>query len=149
MDVTGTEPAATEIELRRTFAAPRETIFDAWTQAATLSRWFAPSDDFRTVVHALDLRVGGGYRIEMVQPGGTSHIVTGTYREIARPDRLVFTWQWEASADAPETVVSIQLFDRGSETELVLTHRRFAERTQRDEHLKGWTGCLARLAGVL
>lgn len=89
MDVTSTERAATEIELRRTYAARRETIFDAWTQAATLSRWFAPSDDFRTVV------------------------------------------------------------DRGAATELVLTHQRFAEQAQRDEHLKGWTGCLERLAAQL
>ena len=47
------------LRLERTFAAPRERVFRAWTDAAELSRWFAPTDEHKTKVVALDVRVGG------------------------------------------------------------------------------------------
>jgi uncharacterized protein YndB with AHSA1/START domain len=132
------------LEVRRTIRASPERIYDAWTTAEALTRWFAPSADFTTVVHAAELRVGGHYRIEMRHSSGASHVAVGTYRELARPTRLSFSWRWEGTAMA-DSLVTIELSPAGPDTELVLTHGGFSTEAERDEHLKGWNGCLARI----
>lgn len=139
---------AHSLEIRRTLQAPPERIFDAWTSPEALMQWFAPSTDFTTVVHEVDLRVGGRYRIEMRHKDGSSHIAVGTYRELVRPSRLTFSWRWEGSPMS-DTVVTIELTrgDRG--TELLLTHSGFATEPERNEHVTGWTGCLARIETLL
>lgn len=137
--------APTTLRITRTIAAPREKVFRAWTDPEALARWFAPSDAYRTNVPELDLRPGGRYRVEMLL-ADKIHRVGGTYREIRPPEKLVFTWKWENEpAHAGETLVTVELFDRGGSTELVLTHERFADEASRNEHDKGWAGCLERL----
>ena len=138
-------PSPAPLRIARTYAAPRETVFRAWTDPRALTRWFAPADDFRTEVPELDLRVGGRYRVHMTQ-GDATHRVTGTYLEIRPPERLVFTWRWEDEpAHLDETRVTIELFERDGATELILTHDRFTDGASREEHGKGWNGCLDRL----
>lgn len=146
-----TTPAQAPPALRitRTFPAPRERVFRAWTDPQALTRWFAPGVEYETRVAELDLRPGGRYRVEMLRAGQT-HRVAGTYREIRPPEKLVFTWRWENEpAHVGETLVTIELFDHGGSTELVLTHERLAEAASRDEHEKGWQGCLGRLGTYL
>lgn len=142
-----TPQTATPITLvvKRTFSAPRERVFLAWTDVSELTRWFAPSDDFTTVA-SLDLRVGGAYRIEMhnTKDGRTS-IAVGTYREIDPPGKLSFTWRWE-DKDAPETLVTVDFIAAGHSTEVIVTHQRFNDEISRDRHTEGWTGCLERLS---
>ncbi|HEV8357700.1 MAG TPA: SRPBCC domain-containing protein [Gemmatimonadales bacterium] len=146
MDIATTGPAAAAaLEVRRVIPAPRDRVFRAWTEAATVSRWFAPTDDYTTIVHALDVRVDGRYRIEMRHKDGAQHVAIGAYREIAPPERLAFTWKWEGQ-DMPETVVTLQLLDRGAETELVLRHTGLPSTEMRNRHQEGWFGCLGRLA---
>ena len=133
------------LRLERTFAAPRERVFRAWTDPAELARWFAPTDEHTTKVIALEARVGGTYRVEMHAPSGNVHTVTGTFREVRPPERLVFTWTWEGK-DMGETLVTLEFRDRGGSTDLVLTHELFPTQEARDEHSRGWDGCLRRLA---
>jgi uncharacterized protein YndB with AHSA1/START domain len=140
--------SAPSLEVRQIVHAPPARVYDAWTTAADLTRWFAPSDEFTAVAHELDVRVGGRYRIEMRHRDGTSHVVTGEYLELARPERLSFTWRWEARP-MEDTVVAIALHPHAAGTEVVLTHTRFGDEGIRDEHAKGWGGCLARLAGYV
>ncbi len=140
---------ATPLRVTRTFPASRERVFRAWTEPQALTRWLAPSDDFQTTVLELDLRPGGRYRVEMLQ-GDRPHRVAGTYVEIRPPEKLVFTWTWDNDpAHVGETLVTLEFIERGDSTELVLTHDRFADAASRDEHGKGWTGCLDRLASHL
>ena len=58
------------LELERTIPATPEQVFDAWTRPEQVSRWFSPSSEYTTVVHALDPRLGGSYRIEMRHASG-------------------------------------------------------------------------------
>ncbi|MGH7233719.1 MAG: SRPBCC family protein [Nitrospiraceae bacterium] len=146
-----TSPSDTTLRLTRTFAAPREKVFQAWTDAEALKRWFAPADDFSTPLVEVDLRVGGKYRIQMKAPDGAVHTVAGVYREITPPEKLVFTWDWEGDKSCgglaldQNTEVTVEFLDRGRETEIVLTHVYFTSAEQRDKHSHGWTGCLDRL----
>lgn len=138
--------ATHSLELRRSIRASKARLYRAWTEAEELSRWFAPSTDFTVLVHDFDPTVGGRYRIEMRHNDGSQHIVVGVYRELAPPDRVAFTWRWEGNPDAPETLVQVDLHERGEETEVVLRHDLFANVDMRNEHNKGWLGCLNRLA---
>jgi len=127
-----------DLQLRRTLAFPPERIWRALTDPAALAAWFWP-ERFDTTV-AADVRVGGRYRID---GPGAGMAVSGEYVAVEPPNRLVFTWSWDGEAD--ETLVSVELTPSEAGTELLLTHARFADDTERDNHAKGWADCLDRL----
>jgi glutathione S-transferase len=83
---------------------------------------------------------------------GDTSTVNGTYKEIAPPERIVFTWKWdgERMAALPETLVTVTFTERkgeeGAETEVQLLHSGFPAMDVRDEHNGGWQGCLNKLA---
>lgn len=138
------DPSPT-LEVRRIIPAAAGRVFEAWIRPELLTAWFSPSADYAVIVHGADVRKGGRYRIEMRHKKGASHVAAGEYQEVTPPTRLAFTWKWEGSAMA-ETLVTVEFHSRGAaSTEVVLTHTRFSSPAERDEHVKGWTGCLARL----
>jgi uncharacterized protein YndB with AHSA1/START domain len=105
----------------------------------------APADAFGRSEVVADLHVGGRYRIVMHAPDGETHRVGGVYREIVPGRRLVYTWAWESTPER-ESLVTVEFRPDGGGTEVLLTHERFADRTARDKHDEGWTGCLDRLS---
>src|SRR5215831_14073593 len=90
---------------------------------------------------------GGSFRLDM-QFGTVIYTHTGVYREIRPPEKLVFTWISEATQQQ-ETVVTVELFARGEQTELVLTHERFPNAESARDHDQGWQSVLSRLEQVL
>lgn len=142
-----TTESTTTLRIVRTYSASRKDVFEALTEPAQLSKWFAPSDDFEAYVDTFDAEVGGSYRIEMRHKDGNVHTAVGTIREVNAPDRLVYTWKWEGG-EMGDTLVTWELRDAGEETELVLTHEQFPNEEAKEEHAQGWHGCLARLEGV-
>ncbi len=148
MPTTKPNPEAT-IHITRTFGASREKVFRAWTEPEELKQWWAAGPGYTTPIAEVDLRVGGRYRLGMKPPDrDVIHIVGGTYREVLRPSRLVYTWAWEGS-NAPETLVTVEFRDRGASTDVTLVHEPFADGQSREQHLAGWTGCLDRLAKLV
>jgi len=145
-----TPPAVTGtlVQLEREIAAPPEKAFEAFTRAATLSRWFAPGDDFGCTVHELDARPGGRYRIEMRDPAGVVHVVGGTYETVEPPHRLVFSWAWEDRPEHGVSRVTVRLEPGGRGTRLILVHEQLPTPAAREAHAAGWTGCLGRLERV-
>jgi uncharacterized protein YndB with AHSA1/START domain len=125
------------------YPASIERVFAAWTDAAQLSQWFGPSDEY-TAIAEVDLRVGGNYRIAVHHVGGNVHTVIGTYQLIDPPKKLAFTWNWEGSP-APDTLVTIDFIPQGNSTEVKVTHEKFLDTESRDRHNEGWTGGLNRL----
>jgi len=139
----------TTLKVRRTFQAPRERVFRAWTDARELARWFAPSAEYSTQVPELDLKVGGKYKVEMHHKGGNVHTVSGTYREIRPPEKIVLTWGWEGAPGGSESLVTIEFLDLGPATEILLTHEQLPSAEERQKHEQGWNGCLTQLAGYV
>jgi uncharacterized protein YndB with AHSA1/START domain len=136
------------LEVRRTFAAARQRVFDAWTSANALKRWHAPEN--ATVEDAtVDFRVGGGYEVRMRGNDGQLHRVAGEYREIDPPSRLVYSWAWQDTERSSRSVVTVEFFDRGEATEVVLTHTGLETEQEIQGHRHGWIGCLEKLATVL
>lgn len=135
----------TSLQVRRTFAAPRDRVYRAWTDAKQFALWFHPTSDYTTVITQLDLRVGGAYRLEMHDPGGNVHKLWGTYREVRPPEKLVFTWQWQRENATAETLVTVEFRDLGASTEVCLTHQNFSSAEEREKHNHGWNGCFGQL----
>lgn len=144
----------TPIALRvaRTFAAPRDKVFRAWIDPEAVKKWFAPTTNaYWKGAPELDPRPGGQYRFTVVHEGRL-YSIHGTYREVKAPEKLVFTWRWENDplrGDSGDTLVTVEFFDRGGETEVVLTHEKFPNEAARDEHAQGWPGCFDEMEKLL
>ncbi|MCE7988690.1 MAG: SRPBCC domain-containing protein [Caldilinea sp. CFX5] len=130
---------------KRYKAAPHE-LFAAWTDPESLRQWMCPVGGQVSFV-AADVRVGGSYRIDM-QFGDVVYTHTGVYREIRPPEKLVFTWV-SKNTQQQETLVTVELFARGEQTELVLTHERLPNAESAQNHEQGWQSVLSRLEQVL
>jgi uncharacterized protein YndB with AHSA1/START domain len=133
----------TKLEISRTFAAPPERVWRAFTDPAALTDWFWPH---LAAVAEVDLRIGGGYRITATNGPSDDFGISGEYLSVEPPRRLVFTWRWHGEPE--ETLVTIELAgagDASDQTVMTLVHERFAGEAPRDEHAQGWHDCLGRL----
>lgn len=139
-DVTGES-----LELRRIVAARPDRVFDAWTNPEMIPKWFKPGGvPLRHV--DLDLRVGGRWHMTMGEPGGRQLAGSGVFREIDRPRRVVYTWNWDPDPVGRETVVSVEFHEHRAGTEIIIRHDGFPAARARDQHNGGWTACLDALA---
>jgi uncharacterized protein YndB with AHSA1/START domain/predicted Ser/Thr protein kinase len=136
------------IRLEQRVNAPAEQVFAAWLEPEAMSKWYAPTDDFKPTQAEVDAQVGGRYRVAMFPPGQPEPaVVTGQYCRIDAPRFLSFTWSWIAPrVDTHETQVTLDFHAKGETTEVVLTHERFRDESLRIQHTQGWQGCLERLA---
>jgi uncharacterized protein YndB with AHSA1/START domain len=134
----------TSLRLERTYDAPPEEVFNAWTNPEVLRRWWAVDPEGSTPIAEVDLRVGGQYRLSMEDPSGTRHTVGGEYREVSPPQRLVYSWCWEQDNGQPGHVstVTVEFQADGERTNLVLEHTGLASAESRDQHAHGWNACL-------
>ncbi len=138
----------TSVRLRRTFAASPDKVFQAWTDPKVMTKWFARGTEKNTVnVVEADVRVGGKYRVEVQSPEGKTYRISGTYREVQPPEKLVFTWSWE---EVQESLVTLEFRKLGqsSFTEVVLNHEMLPKKW-RDDHEKGWKACFDLLERTL
>jgi uncharacterized protein YndB with AHSA1/START domain len=102
-----TTPSDREIVLTRLFDAPRELVFEAMTKPEHVRRWWGILDDRYSVpVCEIDLRPGGSWRFVGRGPAGEAAF-HGVYREIAPPDRVVFTEIYEPFPDAESVVTAV------------------------------------------
>lgn len=141
-------PATQSLRVSRIIRADPETLFRAWTDPKELMHWWRQEGEGWGFAGAsIDLRVGGGYRLAMTGPDGRMHVAVGTYHEVERPTRLVFTWDWEdPTTSIGDTLVSVEFNDvGGNRTEVVLTHERFADAARMGRHHQGWTELLTLL----
>jgi uncharacterized protein YndB with AHSA1/START domain len=141
------ESADRELRITRILNAPRHLVWKAWTDPERLMRWWGPRG-FRTRVAAMDVRSGGGWRFHMLSPEGIEEWQQGVYREIVEPERLVFSYAFEDETGKPghETLVTVTFTDLGGKTRLTLHHAVFETVAVCDDHVRGWTESLDRLA---
>ncbi|TWT90811.1 hypothetical protein Mal64_12080 [Pseudobythopirellula maris] len=138
----------TVLVLRRSYTAPRERVFRAWTDPEQISLWLRPTPEIKIERAESDPRVGGAYKITYLVPNDPDpKIIEGEYVEFDRPARLAFTWVWRPPHEyAGElTQVTVELTERDGQTDLVLTHERFPAEAMRDHHAWGWTGAIDAL----
>ena len=106
-----------EIVMTRVFDAPRELVFDALTKPELLKRWFGPHG-WTLAECEVDLRVGGAWRFFSRGPGGHTMGMRGVYREIVRPERVVYTESFDDWADAGAALITATLAEHDGRTTL-------------------------------
>ena len=134
----------TVLELTRHFDAPPERVFDAWLDKSW-GDWAGPPG-VKGEVTLLEPRVGGHYRIVMHRESGAL-VVSGTYKEITRPSRLVMSWTWDG--EGVDTQITLTFTAKGNGTELHMRHEGFADAGRRDGHQMGWNGTFDKLEKFL
>ncbi|KYF74384.1 hypothetical protein BE17_08515 [Sorangium cellulosum] len=123
-----------EVVITRTFAAPRRLVFEAMTKPEHVKRWYGLRVLTMSVCE-IDLRVGGRWRYVLRAPDGSEHGFTGVYREIARPERVVCTENYEPLGPGHEMVVTATYDERDGKT--TLTSRIvYQSQADRDAHLQ-------------
>ena len=106
-----------ELVVTRTFNSPARLVFEAWTKPELFTRWWVPrSMGMKLLSCQLDVRVGGGYRLEFAGAGPEPFAFFGKYLEVTPPSRLVWT-----NEESPEgSVTTVTLEEKGGKTLLVL-----------------------------
>jgi uncharacterized protein YndB with AHSA1/START domain len=138
--------AERELVITRTFDAPRELVFDAWTSSSHLMNWWGPSD--YPVTHVtMDVRPGGRWRNCLTSPTtGKELWQGGVFREVVPPERLAFTFAWEEDGERGlETLVTVTFAEQGGKTRMTFRQAPFRSVGERDGHQGGWSGSFDRL----
>ncbi len=143
-------PAPDEIRITRVFDAPRQLVWDAWTNPAMLVHWFGCAA-FSTVGAEADVRVGGAWRVVMRAPDGTDFPAYGTYTAVRPIDHLAFTHQWEkqvveVNPAHHRTQVTVDLLAEGDLTRMHFRQIGLASKASRDSHIGGWCDSMDALA---
>lgn len=135
-----------EIHINRSFKAPRERVFAAWTNPAHLVAWTGP-EGFTAKHDIFDCSTGGQYRTCLIAPDGAEHWLRGQYVEVDAPERLVFTHAWEDAMGAvgPATTVTIAFIEKNEGTLMQFHQAAFASQADRDGHVTGWTSTFDQL----
>lgn len=118
-----TTPGDREIRFTRAFEAPRQLVFDALTKPAMLQRWLLGPDGWTMPVCDVELRVGGKYRWVWRHSDGREMGMGGVYREVAAPERIVWTEKFDESWYPGEALVTVVLHEKAGTTTLVQTVR--------------------------
>ncbi len=112
------DPSDREIVLTRVFNAPRELVFEAWTDPAHLPHWWGPRG-FRITSHAADIRPGGTWRFTMHGPDGKDYLNIVDYREIVKPTRIVYAHRGDEN-DPIHFVTTATFDDAGGKTRVTM-----------------------------
>ncbi|MGH2546512.1 MAG: SRPBCC family protein [Actinomycetota bacterium] len=94
--LTVTTPSDTEIQMTRVFDAPRDLVFEAHSSAEHMKNWWGPRK-YETISAEVDFRPGGKWRIVHRGPDGEEYGFHGEFREIVRPERIVWTFEFEGA----------------------------------------------------
>ena len=138
-----------ELHLERGVSASPDRVFGACVDGEALATWWGPSGVTSTV-EALDVRVGGRYRIAMQPPEGDVFHLRGEFRVVEPPHRLDYTFVWEPpDPDDRETLVSLRFHAVPEGTLIALDQGTFATEARLELHRAGWTDTLERLESFL
>ena len=140
-----------QVLFTKILAAPIEKVFAAWTTPSQMQKWYSP-ENMITPQSIADLRIGGHYSITMQykdQNPPTSVTVKGIYKEIQKPTKLRFSWQWDGQEDITEVTVLLRAISK-KKTELTLIHAGFTDKLYekgftKADHMGGWKSACNKL----
>jgi uncharacterized protein YndB with AHSA1/START domain len=139
MTSSGSEPAHEtadrEIVISRVITAPRELVFEAFTQVRHLSRWWGP-EGFTTTTRSFEFRVGGEWDFVMHGPDGTDYQEWITWREIVPPERIAMLHG--ESRDDPNAFESVVTFEPAGEQTRVVMRAVFPTKELHDEAVENY-----------
>jgi len=136
-----------ELLITREFVVPKSLLFKTLTEDEHIEKWSSPKN-FDVTFSEGELKVGGKYSYGMRSGEGPEFVMTGEYKEIVQPDRLVYT-QSRFGAPGPETEISITLEEHEGKTTMVFHHSGFPSKEFRDGAIHGWNEAFGKLENHL
>ena len=136
------------LTLKRFYRVAPEKVWRAWTDPRALGQWFRPNASFSISDAHADVRVGGRFRVLMVNAGGEAFDLNGSYLEVVAGRKLVMTWMWKNQSDH-ESLVSVSFLPLHGGTQLELRHDRYRDFENEPTHEQGWNGALDTLEHCL
>jgi uncharacterized protein YndB with AHSA1/START domain len=128
-----TTPTDREIVVTRVFNAPRNLVFDAWTNPQYLPHWMLGPDGWTMLVCEIDLRPGGSWHFVWRHSNGKEMEMRGEYREVKPPERVVSSESW--GPDWPETLNTVVFSEHAGKTTATIT-LLYASKEARDAALR-------------
>ncbi len=116
-----TTPTNQEIVITRRFSASREKVFRALTEPDLIQRWMTGPEGWSLETCECDLQPGGALRFVWKHEDGRMMGLSGTYREISPPDKLIHTELFDEDWTGGETLVTNALTEQGDETKLTIS----------------------------
>ena len=140
--------AAAGITIVRVFDAPREQVWQEWTEPERFADWYGGSEaEIPISTVAMDVRAGGAWRATMFfGPDRREIRWKGEYREVVEPERLVFTVSDQPGEEAYELVIVVLTDLGGGRTEMHFQQQGRMSAEQYERAGKGWTGFFDRMA---
>ena len=133
------------LTIERTFDAPAERVFDAWTSAEVVRRWWRVESNWSVVEAEVEPRVGGRIHVTMHNPDRDENYGGGgVFTEVDRPNRLAFTWLWDE--ESRKTLIEIDFEEIAGRTNVSFVHRNLLDLETLRSHEEGWNGVLDHLA---
>jgi uncharacterized protein YndB with AHSA1/START domain len=149
--------ARNEIKLVRMFNAPRELVFQAWTEPKYIREWWGP-EGFTCPHATVDLKVGGKFHFS-IKGMGMEHWVIGEYREIVKPSKIVSVMYFAdkdgnkrspaevfgpgADAGFPYETIDVVTFEQvGQQTRLTLVRNHPEDVAKKFREIEGWNSSL-------
>lgn len=133
------------LRLERRLAAPPARVYRAFTNPNELRKWWGP-EGFTTPEATLDVRVGGAYALTMKAPDGDLYYLSGKFRVVDPPQRLVYTWAWkEGGYGGLQTLVTLEFEADAKGTLLRVTHEAMTSDEMLGDHKDGWSSALGKL----
>jgi uncharacterized protein YndB with AHSA1/START domain len=135
--ITLSLPTDLQIVMIRTFDAPRELVWEMWTNPKHPPQWMTGPEGWSLPVCEIDLRVGGKWHFVWRKGDGEQMEMHGTYREITPPDRLINTENW--GGDYAETLVTMTLTEQDGKTTMTCV-TEYPSKDERDKALQTGMG---------
>ncbi len=139
-----------KVVVTRVLNAPIALVFKVWTDPAHVNEWWGPHH-FTNRVKKWEPRAGGKIDVEMIGPDGSVYPMTGAFREVREPEKLVFTASALDAQGNPlfENLNTITLVSTGEMTTITVTAKVLTQGPNAEQYLKGmeagWTQSLEKL----
>lgn len=129
------------------FNATPKQIWDAWTNASLLLRWFGSDPDGKGIQASLEVQPGSSYQVTFSDSDGTEHTCHGQYAEVEPHKKLSFSWTWK-SEPGVESFVTVELTPQSNYTVMRFEHARVGTASAHN-YTEGWRRTFEKLRRVL
>jgi len=144
---TGASTPQQSLVIKRTFDAPRDLVWQVWSDPDQAKNWWGPNG-FTLPFVEMDQRPGGKWRARMVSPDGKDFWQHGVYREIVPPEKTMYTFIWD-SEPQHEMLITVLFAARGNKTEMTFKQEGFKSAGEKAGHEDGWNQTFDRMNDYL
>lgn len=141
------KPNNNAIAIETTINAPIESVWQAWTDADRVLKWFGSDPKGYGVSAKLDVRLGGYFEVTFNNSDGAEHMCSGFYTDVEPLRKLSFSWRWK-SEPGIESFVTVLLSPEDSRTRMNFEHANLGNASEHD-YLYGWNSTFQKLDRLL